>query len=168
MSESTEVVVVCSQYNKTLIPQEYDSLNIVYSPSQALSIKEQSDFYNSIISSEQQNPKDIYGFVPLDHDFTSKKIVSTVVDFFNQDTLINVVITDFINKYSTFSEYHHSHPHNINDPCTIFIRGSLLKNINFSDSTTMFPDVIQQLVQQREIIFHIAEPLMTNVQESAI
>ena len=168
MSESPTVLIAYAKHNGNIKLQTYSDLSIVYNPSEISSIKTESDFYNNTISTEKNNPKDIYGFLPSNTDFAYDYSVQHIVEFFGHDPLINVMICDSLHINSEFTEYNYVHPNLLEDPtCPFFIRGSLLQNINFSDTSSMYSDILKGLVQNN-IIFHIAEPLIVIAQESPI
>ena len=168
MSESPVVSIACAEHNSSLKAQTYTNLSITQSPSQLLSIKAESDFYNSIISIEKESPKDIYGFISTNTDLSYDYSIEHIVNFFQQDERIESVVCDILNKNSIFQSFEYINPRGIEHNIPFFIRGSVLKEINFPDTAEMFTEVLNDLTQQQRIIFHVGEPLIITTNESPV
>ena len=63
MSESPPVVIAVSSQTNIIKPQTYTNLSTIYNPSELLSAKSESDFYNSVITTSSQDSNSIYGFL---------------------------------------------------------------------------------------------------------
>ena len=77
---------------------------------------------------------------------------------------MGIVICDYFDVYNELKVHQYTHPAKMaNIP--FFIRNSIRNQINFTDNKdSMFQQQLTEL-QNKHIIFHIAEPLLSLVQE---
>lgn len=167
MSESPVVVVVSGSQSNIIQPQIYTNLSIVYNPSDIVSAKSEADFYNSVIQTSNYDSDSIYGFVSANTNLNYENSITRIVEFFQRNEHINIVVCDMVTPYGGFNAYKHVHPNIIHENIPFFIRGSTLKQLKFSDKNNMLQEALTQLIQMDEIIFHIAEPLIIKLQESS-
>ena len=167
MSESPPVVIAISSQTNIIKPQTYTNLSTIYNQSELLSAKSESDFYNSVITTSSQDSNSIYGFLSANTNLSYEDSIIRIVDFFQHKEHINIIICDVMSKHSGFSSYEHIHPGFIHKNIPFFIRGSILKRLKFSDENNMLQQALTQLTQMDQIVFHIAEPLITRLHEGS-
>ena len=161
MSKSPSVVIAVGVQANIIKPQTYTNLSTIYNPSELLSAKSESDFYNHVIATSDHDADSIYGFLSQNINLNYDDSIERIVTFFQRKEHINIIISDMMGAYNGFNSYQHIHPNFINNDIPFFIRGSMLKQIKFSDENNAFQQTLTQLIQRGHIVFHIAEPLIT-------
>tara|TARA_R110000824_G_scaffold253617_2_gene442610 strand:- start:4922 stop:5428 length:507 start_codon:yes stop_codon:yes gene_type:complete len=167
MSESPVVVIVSGSQSNIIQPQIYTNLSIVYNPSDVVSEKSEADFYNSVIQTSNYDSNSIYGFLSAHTNLNYENSVTRIVDFFQRNEHINIVVCDMATPYGGFDSYQHVHPNMIHTNIPFFIRGSILNKLKFSDKDNILQQALIRLIEMNQIIFHIAEPLIIKLQESS-
>ena len=167
MSESPSVrVAVGAQATSKLLQQDYDNISTEYNEGTA----SDSSFYNQIVHNSKmvtQIADDIYGFMPGAYDYTNTHSMGAIVDFFNKNKHIEMVICDIIIRTPVFDSILYTHP---DAPKNIpfFVRQSMINGIEFD--TTIEDAILQRQLEQLRaagrILFHIAKPLLVQSQES--
>ena len=161
MSEPKSVLVAVAD-NKPIKQQGYDNMSIVYHTDAVVSLESQSNFLNSIRNIDNNAIKDFYCFMSPNSDFTNNDSLKKIIDFFNNDEYIGIVLADSIHQYDGFSSYQYTHPNILDSDLISFcIRGSILERLEFSNKEHIFQKALYDINQKGHVIFHIAEPLFT-------
>ena len=149
MPQSPNVLVAVGQGSRGYIPQQsYSNL-----------FTEFNTDVGAFSSTQGKSDFDIYGFMPNNYEYTTDSSVQTIVDFFQQDPNINLVVCDILNLYPQFTTYNYVHPNNTNN-IPFFIRQNLVDQIGFVNESLLLQEQLHRL-KQNNIIFHIAKPLIS-------
>lgn len=165
MPQSPNVLVAVGQGSRGYIPQQsYSNLFTEFNTDVGAfsSFDNDANFYNTKIrtpSTQGKSDFDIYGFMPNNYEYTTDSSVQTIVDFFQQDPNINLVVCDILNLYPQFTTYNYVHPNNTNN-IPFFIRQNLVDQIGFVNESLLLQEQLHRL-KQNNIIFHIAKPLIS-------
>lgn len=167
MSQSPNILVaVGGQSDRGYIPQQtYTNLFTEFNINGVglSDFNSDADFYNTKIitpSTQGKSDFDIYGFMLNDYEYTNEHSMQTIVDFFQQDKRIDIVVSDILHVHANFSSYTYINPYDINNNIPFFVRSNLVDQINFVDEKLLLQEQLNRLKQQN-IIFHIASPLLS-------
>tara|TARA_B100001123_G_C15271597_1_gene1010534 strand:+ start:1402 stop:1938 length:537 start_codon:yes stop_codon:yes gene_type:complete len=166
MSKSPNVLVAVgqTQNNMGYVPQQtYRNLFTEFNLDTAISFDNDADFYNTKIrtpSTQGKSDFDIYGFVPGNYSYTYDDSIQTIVEFFQQDSQIDIVICDLLFIRPNFTSYTYIHPQSENN-IPFFINSSIVNKIRFVNEPQLMQKQLRELQQQGHIIFHIALPLIS-------
>lgn len=108
---------------------------------------------------------DIYGFMSGSCKYTYSHSIKQIVNFFQRNDRIEIVTCDILNINDVYKYYQYVHPGSSENDVPFFVRSSIIDKIKFVDSDTIFKNQLNSL-QQSHIVFHIAEPLISIIQES--
>ena len=165
MSQSPNVLVAVGKSDKGSIPQQtYENLFTEFNMDGIASLGNDATFYNvSINKPSTQGVSDflIYGFMPPNYSYTFKHSIQQIVDFFLRDDRIAVVVCDLLNVYPTFTSRQYIHPQSPTTNIPFFIRNTIVDKIQFTDSKLLFQEQVNKLRQEGNIVFHIADPLIS-------
>ena len=168
MPKSPSVLVAVGRSKKGHIPQQsYEDIVTEYN----LGTVPCSDasFYNRIAKSkvtmEDTSNFCIYGFMPGYCRYTYDSSIEKIVNLFQKNDKVEFVISDYIEKNHMFDVRKYIHPGDIGN-VPFFVRDSVINKINFLEEDLLFKTQIAKL-QQEHILFHIAEPLISFVQEGS-
>ena len=171
MSKSPSVLVSVGAHASPKLPrQDYDNIFTEYN--MGMVVHTDGAFFNKTVRNPQTKhdaPFDIYGFMPGSYSYFDKDSVSTIVNFFNKNQHIEIVLFDAICRYPTHDLPVYVHPEAAGDS-PFFIRKSLKDKIQFDEDGTdgiMWKQLLQ-LRQAGHIIFHIAKPLVLSHKESSL
>ena len=167
MSKSPNILVAVGASEVGHVPQQtYENIFTKYNMEMPSS--SDADFFNNIaqnnMSIQDVSDFDIYGFIPGKCKYTYDYSIQQIVDFFQKDQNVEIVICDYLDIYNQFKVHQYTHPSKIvNIP--FFIRNSIRNQLNFTDNeNSIFQQQLVEL-QKKHIIFHIGEPLLSLVQE---
>ena len=167
MPESPNILVAVGKSKKGHIPQQtYENIFTTYN--MASMAPSDAGFFNNVaqnnISIKDVSDFDICGFMPGNCQYTYDYSVQQIVDFFQKDHNVGIVICDYLDIYNEFKVHQYVHPSKIvNMP--FFIRYPIRHQLNFTDNkSSIFQQQLVEL-QKKHIIFHIGEPLLSLVQE---
>ena len=170
MSESPNVLIAVGQSQDPNIPEQtYENIFTRYNVG-GLSGRPDGDFYNQIIDTPS-TPKwgdknfDIYGFMSGACYYTYPNSIQCVVDFFNKNDNIKVVVCDMLYDKELFKFHRYIHPQAPNN-LPFFIRSSIVKELRFTNQSEMLQSQLEAL-KQKYPIFHIAAPLISIREEGS-
>jgi len=165
MSQSPNVLIAVGKSDKGSIPQQtYDNLFTEFNLEGITSVGNDADFYNVTIrkpSTQGVSNFLIYGFMPPNYRYTDKDSIQQIVDFFLRDDRIAIVVCDLLNVYPTFTSPRYIHPQSPTNNIPFFIRNTIVDKIQFTDSKVLFQEQLNNLRQEGNIVFHIADPLIS-------
>lgn len=154
MSDNPTVILAVPAQQEWQKPaQHYDRVITRYQ----FKIPNTSQFFNNILQNDEET-FDIYGFLLPDFIFANPDALAMVVNRFIKFPEVSLVFGD----YAVGEREHYLDPFDYRvqpDNTSIFIRGSLRKNIAFSDNVNMFAEMQMRLTQQGLLSMHVAEKL---------
>ena len=103
---------------------------------------------------------DIYGFMPGNCKYTYKHSIRQIVNFFQRDEKIEVVVCDIMNENDAYNNHQYIHPGSKDINIPFFIKSSVTDKIKFTNEDLIFQNQLN-ILQSNHIIFHIAEPLIS-------
>ena len=174
MSKSKKVLVAVGASPTPKLPrQKYDNIFTKYNMPFGMPPEIMADpvFFNQIIDRgiqidqgiEFNPPPSIYGFLKGGYCYSSPDSLQEIVDVFNIDDDIEIVVTDILVKKADvgaeFIDYGHSEA--VPD-LPFFIKDSLVNEVRFENSPEMFKKALESLVTKGKKIYHIGEPLLTS------
>ena len=170
MSEPPNVLIAVGNTTEGEIPQLpqqnykniFTEINIV-----SFHTESDADFYNITIqapSTKRVSDFYIYGFMPGNYKYTYDSSIQQVVDFFQRDDHIEIVVCDMLSINPLFNTYQYIHPHSLTNNIPFFIKKSIKNKIQFVNEKLLFQNQLNKLQQEGHIIFHIASPLISLVQ----
>ena len=164
MSKSPNVLVAVGTSQKGHIPQQtYKNIFTQYNMG---SFPESDvDFFNAMshekVLIKGTSDFDIYGFMPGNCKYTYDYSIQNIVDFFEQNEKIEIVICDMLNITEHFEDYLYTYPYSPTNNIPFFIRKSIKDKVNFIKDQPIFQSVLNKFQQERHPIFHIAKPLIS-------
>jgi len=179
MPQSPNVLIATGMSEHGHIPQQdYANLFTKYN----LEGSSDADFYNKMVqlksienfSENKITPSDpsqhyefdIYGFLPANCKYTYTHSIRQIVNFFQRHEKVELVICDIIEQNNAYQHYQYIHSASPQNNIPFFIRNSVVNNIEFKNEDPIFQNQLN-ILKQKYIIFHIAEPLITMVQEGS-
>ena len=166
MSQSPSVLVAVGKSDKGSIPQQtYENLFTEFNIDSIASLGNDANFYNTKIrtpSTQGKSDFDIYGFMPGNYRYTYDYSIQHIVDFFQQDERISIVVCDLLVIHPSFTSRQYIHPQAPTNNIPFFIRSSLVNQIQFVNEKLILQEQLNKL-QQRNTVFHIAETLISIV-----
>ena len=151
MSESPNVLIAVGNTTEGAIPQQnykniFTEFNIA-----SINTESDADFY-------------IYGFMPCNYKYTYDSSIQQIVDFFQRDDHIEIVVCDMLSINPLFNTYQYIHPQSLTNNVPFFIKQSIKNKIQFVNEKLLFQNQLNKLQQEGHIIFHIASPLISLAQ----
>ena len=133
MSESPNVLIAVGNTTEGAIPQQnykniFTEFNIA-----SINTESDADFYNITIqapSTKRVSDFYIYGFMPGNYKYTYDSSIQQIVDFFQRDDHIEIVVCDMLSINPSFKTYQYIHPQSLTNNIPFFLK-NLLK-IKFS------------------------------------
>ena len=167
MSESPNVLVAVGNTTAGEIPQQdykniFTEFNIA-----SFNTESDADFYNTTIqspSTEGVSDFDIYGFMPGNYKYTYDSSIQQIVDFFQRDSHIEIVVCDILLVHHSYNTYQYIHPHSLTNNIPFFIKKSINNKIQFVNEQLLFQNQLNKLQQAGHTVFHIASPLISLTQ----
>jgi len=167
MSESPNVLIAVGNTTEGEIPQQnykniFTEFNIA-----SFNTESDADFYNITIqapSTEGVSDFYIYGFMPGNYKYTYDSSIQQIVDFFQRDDYIEIVVCDILSINPSFKTYQYIHPQSLTNNIPFFIKKSIKNKIQFVNEKLLFQHQLNKLQEEGHIIFHIASPLISLVQ----
>ena len=167
MSEPPNVLIAVGNTTKREIPQQdykniFTEFNIA-----SFNTGSDADFYNATIHAPStQGGSDfyIYGFMPGNYKYTYDYSMQQIVDFFQRDDHIEIVVCDILSTNSVFNTYQYIHPQSLTNNVPFFIKKSIKNKIQFVNEEPLFQSQLNKLQQDGHTIFHIAAPLVSLTQ----
>ena len=167
MSEPPNVLIAVGNTTEGEIPQQdykniFTEFNIA-----SFNAESDADFYNSTIQApltEGVSDFYIYGFMPGNYKYTYDSSIQQIVDFFQRDDHIEIVVCDMLSINPLFNTYQYIHPQSLTNNVPFFIKQSIKNKIQFVNEKLLFKNQLNKLQQEGHIIFHIAYPLISLVQ----
>jgi len=169
MPESPNVLIAVGRAKKGHIPQQ-NYKNIFTQYNMASMPLPDASFYTNMAQGNGSigdvSDFHIYGFMPGNCKYTYDYSIQRIVDFFQRNDKVEVVICDHLEiQPNVVAVYKSIHPSQLQD-IPFFIKHSIRHKINFNDEQSLFKNQLSKL-QQEHIIFHVGEPLISFVQESS-
>ena len=115
MSQSPNVLVAVGQGSRGYIPQQsYSNLFTEFNMDAGAfsSFDNDANFYNTKIrtpSTQGKSDFDIYGFIPGNCKYTDDYSIQQIVDFFQKDDHIELVICDYFDIHNEFKIHQYTH-----------------------------------------------------------
>ena len=167
MSESPNVLIAVGNTTEGEIPQQnykniFTEFNIA-----SFNTKSDADFYNIATQAPSTTGVSdfyIYGFMPGNYKYTYDSSIQQIVDFFQRDDHIEIVVCDMLSINPLFNTYQYIHPQSLTNNVPFFIKQSIKNKIQFVNEKLLFQNQLNKLQQEGHIIFHIASPLISLVQ----
>ena len=167
MSQSPNVLVgVGVGKHLRLLPPKQNYSNLFTQFNIPSILKSESDpmFFNKIARNDASdsipNNIEIYGFMEGAWSYAQENSIQHIVDFFQQDSQISIVVCDVIIDKGDYKTQQYVHPLTIQNNIPFFIRQSIVNKINFINEPNAIHEQLKRL-QQEHIIFHIAAPLLS-------
>ena len=167
MSEPPNVLIAVGNTANGEIPQQnYKNIFTEFNIG-SFNTESDADFYNTTIrtsSTDEGSDFDIYGFMPGNYKYTYDSSIQQIVDFFQRDDNIEIVICDILSINPSFNTYQYIHPQSLTNNIPFFIKKSIKNKIQFVNEKLLFQNQLNKLQQEGHTIFHIASPLISLVQ----
>ncbi len=162
MPEPPSVLVAIGQGETLKLPkQDYKNIFTEYNVNHIAPATD-ADFYNRVVKAPATVNKsefNIYGFMGARHKYTSKNTIQKIVDFFEKDSIINVVICDVVRETPYFQSPIYIHPQSENN-IPFFISSALKDKISFVNGENLLQDQLEKL-RKEHTIFHVASQLIS-------
>ena len=168
MSEPPNVLIaVVNTSERKMAQQDYKNIFTEFNIG-SFNTESDADFYNITIqspSTEGVSDFYIYGFMPDNYQYTYNSSIQQIVDFFQQDDHIEIVVCDILSINPSFKTYQYIHPQSlINNNIPFFIKKSIKHKIQFVNEKLLLQNQLNKLQQEGHTVFHIASPLISLVQ----
>ena len=167
MSEPPNVLIAVGNTTEGERPQQNYKNIFTKCNTDSFNTESDADFYNTTIrtsSTDEGSDFDIYGFMPGNYKYTSDSSIQQIVNFFQQDDHIEIVICDMLLTNPLFTTYQYIHPQSITNNIPFFIKKSITNKIQFANDKLLFQNQLNKLQQEGHIIFHVASPLVSLTQ----
>jgi len=165
MSELPNVLIGMGKHPQPKLPkQSYANLFTEYNMSSILQVESDTMFFNRIAtqntSADIPSDIDIYGFMEGGWSYTHENSIQKIVDFFQQDNSIDILICDVLIDKGEYQAAQYISPFTIQNNIPFFVKQSIVSKINFINQPNFMLDQLKKL-QREHIVFHIAEPLLS-------
>ena len=164
MSEPPNVLIAVGNTTEGEIPQQdYKNIFTEFNIG-SFNTKSDADFYNMTIeapSTEGVSDFYIYGFMPGNYEYTYDSSIQQIVDFFQRDDHIEIVICDILSINPSFKTYQYIHPQALTNNIPFFIKKSIKNKIQFINEKLLLQNQLNKLQQEGHTVFHIASPLIS-------
>ena len=165
MSGLPNVLIGVGNNPQPKIPkQKYTNLFTEYNISSLLEVESDAMFFNRIAANNTPdaipNDIDIYGFMEGAWSYTEENAIQKVVDFFQQDNSIEILICDVLIDKGEYQAPQYISPFTIQNNIPFFVKQSIVNKINFVNQPNFMLNQLQRL-QSEHVIFHIAAPLLS-------